>query len=193
MGSDRTLPVDRTALVVVDVQKAFDEWVADGKRRNNPDAEARIADLLAVFRNRGARIIHIRHASLEPNSRLRAGLPGHQVKEEARELPGEPVLIKHVNSSFIGTDLEDRLRGEEIEHVVIVGATTNHCVETTTRMAGNLGFDAILVDDATWTYDREGLDGATITAETIQTVTMANLNGEFAEIAAADEVIARLG
>lgn len=188
-----SLSLEETALIVVDVQKAFDEWEAEGQLRNNPAAEQRIADLLAAFRARSAPVIHIRHASLQPHSRLRADLPGYEVKEEARELPGEPVLVKHVNSSFIGTDLEERLRSSGIRHVVVVGATTNHCVETTARMAGNLGFDTLLVDDATWTYDRKGIDGSLIPADQIHAVTMANLHGEFADVVTTAEVILRLG
>jgi nicotinamidase-related amidase len=183
------LPVRRTALIVVDVQRAFDEWEASGKRRNNPDAVARISELLAAFRAKGAPVIHIRHASRRPTSRFAADQPGHAVKDEAREHAGEPVIVKQVNSSFIGTDLERRLRHDGIEHLVIVGATTNHCVETTARMAGNLGFDTKLVRDATWTFDLAGIDGEPIPAERVQAMTLANLQGEFAEIVTARDVI----
>jgi nicotinamidase-related amidase len=187
------LSAKRTALIVIDVQKAFDEWEASGRRRNNPDAVRRIAELLADFRAKGAPIIHIRHASLKPGSRFQAERPGYAVKEEAREREGEPVLVKHVNSAFIGTDLEARLRQAGIGTLVIVGATTNHCVETTTRMAGNLGFDAKLVRDATWTFDREGADGEHFTADEVHAMTLANLRDEFAEIATAADIRRRLG
>jgi nicotinamidase-related amidase len=188
-----TMQPHETALVVVDVQKAFEEWDAMGRRRNNPGAEERIAELLGDFRSKGATVIHIRHASLEPDSLLRAELPGHGVIDAAAEIEGEPVLVKHVNSSFIGTDLEERLRTLGIRNVVIVGATTNHCVETTTRMAGNLGFEAKLVRDATWTYDRIGLEGEEYSAEQVQAMTLMNLSGEFAEIVTTAEVMGRLG
>jgi nicotinamidase-related amidase len=149
-------PRTDTALIVVDVQRAFDEWEAAGKRRNNPQAVARIVDLLAAFRDRRAPIVHIRHQGTRPNSSFLPGSSGFAVKDEAGERAGEPVIVKKVNSAFIGTDLESRLRGAGIMRLVICGATTNHCVETTTRMAGNLGFDARLVRDATWTFDRVG-------------------------------------
>ena len=152
-------PSSPTALIVVDVQRAFDEWEAAGKRRNNPEAVARIADLLGAFRDRGAPIFHIRHQGTRPNSSFLPDATGYPVKDEAREIEGEPVIVKRVNSAFIGTDLEHRLRAADIKSLVICGATTNHCVETTTRMAGNLGFDACLVRDATWTFDRVGPDG----------------------------------
>ena len=180
------------ALIVVDVQRAFDEWEAAGKRRNNPDALARIVDLLAAFRASGAPIFHIRHEGTKPNSTFRPERPGYAVKDEAREQAGEPVIIKRVNSAFIGTDLEARLRASGIATVVICGATTNHCVETTTRMAGNLGFDTHLVRDATWTFDRAGPDGDTHSAEDIHAMTLSNLNGEFARIVTTAEVIASL-
>jgi nicotinamidase-related amidase len=135
-------PTSRAALIVVDVQRAFDQWEAAGKRRNNPQALARIVDLLNAFRGCSAPIFHIRHEGTRPNSSFLPDGTGYPVRDEARELGGEPVIVKRVNSAFIGTDLEARLRAADIKTLVICGATTNHCVETTTRMAGNLGFDA---------------------------------------------------
>jgi len=102
------------------------------------------------------------------------------------------VIVKRVNSAFIGTDLERRLRDAGITTVVICGATTNHCVETSTRMAGNLGFDTRLVRDATWTFDRTGPDGDVHSAEAIHAMTLSNLNGEFARIVTASEAMAAL-
>jgi len=185
-------PTSRTALIIVDVQRAFDEWEAAGKRRNNPQAVARIVDLLNAFRDHGAPILHIRHEGTRPNSSFLPGGTGYSVKDEAREMAEEPVIVKRVNSAFIGTDLEDRLRAADIKTLVICGATTNHCVETTTRMAGNLGFDARLVRDATWTFDRIGPDGDAHSAEDIHAMTLANLNGEFARIVSAAEAIVAL-
>jgi nicotinamidase-related amidase len=185
-------PSGKTALVVIDVQRAFDEWEAAGKRRNNPQAIARIADLLAAFRAANAPIFHIRHEGTRLGSSFLPDGTGYPVRDEAKERDGEPVIVKRVNSAFIGTDLEARLRADDIKRVVICGVTTNHCVETTTRMAGNLGFDTRLVRDATWTFDRTGPDGDVHTAEAIHAMTLANLNGEFATIVTAAEAIAAL-
>jgi len=180
------------ALIVIDVQQGFAEQDAAGRKRNNPDALDRIVDLLNAFRARGLPIFHIRHASTEPDSVFRPERTGFQVIPAARELPGEPVIVKNVNSAFIGTGLEARLREAGHHTLIICGATTNHCVETSTRMAGNLGFDAWLVRDATWTYDRTGPDGDHHTAAEIHAMTLSNLSGEFATIVTAGDVVAGL-
>lgn len=182
----------RTALVLIDVQQAFVEREEAGERRNNPQALANIGRLLAAFRERGMAIFHIRHASTEPDSRLRPDRSGYRPIEAAREREGEPVLVKHVNSAFIGTDLEKRLREAGHETLVIAGITTNHCVETTTRMAGNLGLDARLVADACYTFDRIGFGGQAESAEAIHRMTLSNLAGEFATIETTDTVLASL-
>lgn len=184
-----TEPAAMAALIVIDVQHAFNEIEASGLKRNNPEALANIEALLARFRAAGAPIFHIRHASMEPGSRLAADAPGFAVMPEAAERPGEPVIVKQVNSAFIGTDLEARLRALGVARLVIVGATTNHCVETTTRMAGNLGFQAELARDACWTFERIGPDGERHTAEAIHAMSLANLHGEFARILRTHEVV----
>jgi nicotinamidase-related amidase len=186
----RSLPAASSALVIVDVQKAFDEIEASA--RNNPHALEQIVRLMTAFRKAGAPLIHVRHASRDPRSPFRADRPGYAVKDEAREQPGEPVIVKHVNSAFIGTDLERRLRDLAVTTLVIVGATTNHCVETTVRMGANLGFDVRLVEDATWTFDRSGPRGDRHAAEDIHRMTLANLHDEFAEIVLTRDIIREL-
>ena len=178
------------ALLLVDLQKGFLEMEAAGLRRNNPDALSHIEGLLSRFRAQRGRCIHIRHASTEPNSRLREERPGFEGIEAVREQAGEPVIVKRVNSAFIGTDLEPMLIREGVRTLVIAGATTNHCVETTARMAGNFGFRVILARDSCWTFDREGPDGETHRAEDIHQMSLANLHEEFAEIATAAAIIA---
>jgi nicotinamidase-related amidase len=143
--------------------------------------------VLAAFREADAAIFHIRHRG-GPESSFEPHRTGFAVLDEAREFTSEPVIEKAVNSAFIGTDLEQRLHAADIDSVVICGATTNHCVETSTRMAGNLGFATRLVSDATWTFDLTGPDGRLHRAEQIQAMTEANLSGEFAEIVYTDDV-----
>ncbi|MVA98502.1 isochorismatase family protein [Nitratireductor sp. CAU 1489] len=185
-------PGKEAALILIDVQKAFVEMEAAGHRRNNPQAVANMARLLDAFRNQGLAVFHIRHASTEPGSLLRPERSGFEAIGETRERPGEAVLVKHVNSAFIGTDLEQQLRDGRHETVILAGITTNHCVETTTRMAGNLGFDARLVDDACYTFDRVGRSGEVESAEAIHAMTLSNLDGEFATIETTETVLAAL-
>ena len=175
------------ALLIIDVQKGFDEprW----GRRNNPQMELRISELLSAWRANKRPVIHAKHMSVDPTSPLRPGQPGNDFKAEATPMPGEPVIEKCVNSCFIGTSLEADLRRSGLNTLVIAGITTNHCVSTTTRMAGNLGFTAWVVSDATATFDRVGPDGIRYTAEHIQAVALCDLHGEFATVVETQVVI----
>ena len=181
-----------TALVLIDVQKAFLEREAAGERRNNPQAVPNMARLLDASRRRAMPVIHVRHASTRAASLLRPDRPGFASMDETREIAGEPVLVKNVNSGFIGTNLEARLRDGGIETIIIAGITTNHCVETTARMAGNLGFDVRLAEDACYTFDRTGHNGRHEAAEDIHAMTLSNLDGEFAAIQTTDSLLAAL-
>ncbi|MDN2567790.1 cysteine hydrolase [Aquibium sp. A9E412] len=188
------MPLDpaKTALVLVDVQAAFLEREQAGERRNNPHALSNMARLVAAFRDAGRTVIHVRHASTERDSRLRPERPGFAPIPQTAERAGEPVLVKSVNSAFIGTDLEALLRGGGIATVVFAGITTNHCVETSARMAGNLGFDVRLAEDACYTFDRTGHGGRHEPAEDIHRMTLSNLDGEFATIETTQSVLAAL-
>lgn len=177
----------RAALVVIDVQKGLDDPSLG--RRNNPDAEERISTLLAHWREAALPIFHVRHLSTEQDSPLRPGTTGSEIKDIVRPRPDEPVIEKNVNSAFIGTDLEARLRALDIDTVVITGLTTDHCVSTTTRMSGNLGFDTYLVSDATATFDRAGPGGKLHPAEIIHEIALVELHEEFATIMTTAELL----
>lgn len=181
----------RTALLVIDVQKGLDDPRLGA--RNNPDAEQRIADLLAAWRATGRPVIHVQHMSLEPNSPLREGLPGNAIKDEAMPIDGEPLFRKNVNSAFIGTDLEEHLRANGIESLVMVGLTTDHCISSTARMAGNLGFNVTVVGDATATHERRGPDGTHYSADIMHGAALASLHGEFATVRSADDILSAVG
>jgi len=179
------------ALLVIDVQQGLDNPRLGP--RNNPDAEKRIADLLAAWRAAGRPVIHVQHMSVEPNSLLRPGLPGNTIKKEALPIAGEPLFQKNVNSAFIGTDLEKYLRSHGIENLVMVGLTTEHCISSSARMAANLGFNVTVVADATATFGRRGFDGTHYSAELVHGVELASLKGEFATVRNSSEVLAEVG
>lgn len=178
-----------TALIIIDVQKGFNEENHWGGNRNNKDAETKIAQILEEWRTLKLPVFHIVHSSLDPNSKLHASHPGFEIKDEAKPITGEPVITKNVNSAFIGTDLKERLDNLGIHKLVIVGLTTNHCVSTTTRMAGNLGFDVYLISDATATFDRIGINGESYDSELVHQISLASLHNEFAQVIDTEELL----
>ena len=180
----------KAALIIVDVQRGLDD-IKWGKR-NNKMAERNIQKMLWAWRSSGRPVFHIKHMSKYPESPLREGKPGNEIKEEVRPTSGEPVIMKNVNSAFIGTDLEKRLRDQRIGTVIITGLVTDHCVSTTARMAGNLGFRTFVVADATATFNRTGFDGKKYTAEEIHQTALASLKDEFAEIVETKDILGRL-
>ena|SRR5882762_5761208 len=174
------------ALLLVDIQKGFDDIDYWGGQRNNPGAELRASELLQHWRAHQLPIFHIQHCSSNPVSPLHETNAGNAFNELVTPIPGEVVIKKNVNSAFIGTDLQALLNQAKITTLVIVGLTTDHCISTTTRMAGNLGFETFLVADATATFNKKGIDGKNYTTELIHETALASLNEEFATIVTTD-------
>ena len=186
----KTIPKN-AALILIDIQQGFDVPGYWGER-NNPGAEANAARLLTAWRESGRPLFHVRHLSRNPKSPLFPGQPGAEIKREVKPLPGESLIEKSVNSAFIGTDLEAQLRRAGITHLVVAGLTTMHCVSTTVRMAGNLGFDTVLAADACAAYSQTGYDGEEYDAETMHATALASLHGEFAEVVDTGVILRRL-
>ena len=201
----------RSALILVDIQQAFQHPTFWGTSRSTPQFEDNIPRLLSAFRKAAAQqgdevesdvsIIHIRHASLSSGSILNPNNgKGHEFMAIAQPLEGEMIIQKHVNSAFIGTDLENILRKLKVQRLFLCGLTTDHCVSTTTRMAANLGWrnepetpghveggNVLLIEDACATHNRDDLD-----AESMHKAGLASLRNEFAEIIKTDQAIAMI-
>lgn len=177
---------ENTALIVIDVQMAWDDpaWGP----RNNPNAEGVIGRLLTHWREKGRPVVIVQHHSLNPHSLLAPDKPGFALRRMVLPQPEEHHIIKHVNSAFIGTDLKDWLDQRSIKTVVVVGLTTVHCCSTTIRMAGNLGYEVYAVEDAMATFDARR-DGQVIPARVMHDVELAALDGEFCTVARIGDLI----
>lgn len=177
---------DKPALVLIDIQKGFDDIDYWGGQRNNLNAEENAGEILKFWRENNLPVFHIKHCSSNPNSLLNENNPGNDFKDLVKPIDGEVVIKKHVNSAFIDTDLKERLDNAGITKLVIVGLTTDHCVSTTTRMAGNFHYETFLISDATATFNKTGLEGQNYSAELIHETALASLNGEFATVITTD-------
>nr|WP_294948529.1 cysteine hydrolase family protein [uncultured Mucilaginibacter sp.] len=173
---------DNPALILIDIQKGFDDLAYWGGERNNPNAEANAGELLNLWRDSGLSVFHIKHCSANPNSILHETSYGNEFNDIVKPKDGETIIKKNVNSAFIGTDLKDQLDKAGITKLVIVGLTTDHCVSTTTRMAGNFGYDTYVVADATATFNKKGIDGQHFSAVLMHDTALASLREEFATI-----------
>lgn len=181
------LPPD-AALLLIDFQQGIDDpsW----GRRNNPWAEAVARRLLTAWRDGSRPVIHVQHLSREPHSPYRPGQPGVEFKEALRPQRGEFIVQKATNSAFVDTGLEALLRQQAIDTLVVAGVITNNAVEATVRTAGNLGYQTYLVADATATVDKRDLTGRLWSAEEVQALSLANLNGEYATVTDSAAVLA---
>lgn len=184
-----------TALLVIDAQVGVDDlahWGGPTGRRNNPQAEGHIRSLLGAWRKDGSQVVITLHDSREAASPLQLGLPGGRSKAGLGPRPGDVVISKDVNSAFVGTSLEVRLRRMGVRRLVVAGFFTNVCVDTTVRMAGNLGYDTYLVHDACATTNRVGPDGADHDPDLLHDISVANLHGEFCTAVATDDACSLL-
>ncbi|MFC4321494.1 cysteine hydrolase family protein [Litchfieldia salsa] len=177
----------KRALIIIDVQEAFNspKWGV----RNNLQAEENIRILLSLWRKTKQEVIYIQHTSKNPDSLFHPQNPGFKIKDMVRPLDGEKVITKEVNSAFIETNLEDYLLSKGITELVITGLTTAHCVSTSTRMSGNLGYTTFLLSDATATFGLYDHHNHYIEAETIHHVSLATIHKEFATVLTTESYI----
>jgi nicotinamidase-related amidase len=176
------------ALILIDIQKGFEDVEYWGGGRNNPDAELRASELLRLWRDNGFPIFHVQHCSTIPTSPLHETHAGNRFNDLVAPTEREPVIKKSVNSAFIGTDLQAQLDNAKITTLVIAGLTTDHCISTTARMAGNLGYETFLVAAATATFNKKGIDGQIFPAELIHQTALASLDKEFATVITTDVI-----
>jgi nicotinamidase-related amidase len=180
-----------TALIVIDLQEAMRAERDAGYPWANPDAPETAGRILAAFRAAGQPVVHVHHNATNPKDGFHPDNPLSAAMPEVAPASGEPVVVKLGSSGFIGTGLEALLRAAGVQSLVIVGGEANMCVESTARMAGNLGFKTTVVADALVNFQRSLRDGRVMPPETVLEMSLANLTS-FARIADSVEVLSEL-
>jgi nicotinamidase-related amidase len=182
-----TLDLDHAVLLPIDMQRAFDgpPW----PRRWNASVDANGLTLIRRWREAGRPIIHVRHDSVMEGSTLAPGSEGNRFREGFEPREGEQLVTKSVNSAFIGTDLDLRLRRLGARHVVTFGISTDMCVSTTVRTGANMGWDMVLAQDACDCFDLPDGKGGTVPAETVQAAHVATLGFEFCRVFSARNLV----
>ncbi|SHG01266.1 cysteine hydrolase family protein [Streptoalloteichus hindustanus] len=181
----------KTALIVIDVQRGFESPTLG--RRNNPDCETNVRALLDGWLDAGQPVVLVRHDSVSPDSVLAPGQPGNAFKPELDGVRPDLLVPKSVHSAFHGeVDLHAWLTRHGIRDLVVCGIQTNRCVETTSRVGGDLGYRVRVALDATHTFDEQAPDGTVVTAEEFTRATATNLHGHFAEVTTTAAVLAAL-
>ncbi|MGZ3656848.1 MAG: cysteine hydrolase family protein, partial [Bdellovibrionota bacterium] len=181
---------ETSCLVLIDLQEGFHDpkW----GERNNPLLERYAAALLSAFRESNLPVIHVRHNSAEAASPLRSGGKGFAFLKSAQPQNGEEIFTKRAHGAFVGTKLEAHLRWRGITDPVLAGLTSDHCVNTTARMACDLGFSPLLVSDATATFPRRAPGGHWLSANDVQEAALASLDGEFARVVTTAQILHQL-
>ncbi|MBJ2246582.1 cysteine hydrolase family protein [Pseudomonas haemolytica] len=175
------------ALLIIDMQKGMGNPSLG--RRNNPDAELHIQQLLNAWRRAQRPIIHVRHISRSPVSVFWPGQPGCEFQDALQPLAHEHVVEKNVPDAFIATGLERWLHTRSIKQLVIAGVITNNSVEATVRSGGNLGFDVIVAADACFTFDQTDLSGRLWPAEDVHALSLSNLAMDYARVLHTGEIL----
>jgi|TARA_B110000967_G_C18899491_1_gene573568 nicotinamidase-related amidase len=173
-------------LICIDLQQGFLDEEYWGGGRNNQDAELICASVIKKWRELGLEIIHVRHSSTNPLSKLHKDNEGFLFNPLTQPADNEITITKSVNSAFIGTNLKELIDEKSCNTIIIVGLTTDHCISTTTRMAGNYGYETYLISDATATFNKIGIDGEEFDSELIHSTALASLHEEFASVINSD-------
>ena len=146
------------AVIVIDVQVGImrEAYRSDEVLQN-------IKRLLERARAAGTPVIYVQHAS-SAGQDLEINTPGWQIYPTIAPRVDEMVVGKESPDAFYQTRLQAELEERGIKRLVIVGAQTQYCVDTTTRRAVSQGYDVLLASDAHTTFDNEILTAAQIVA-----------------------------
>ncbi|WP_455925745.1 isochorismatase family protein [Pseudomonas putida] len=178
-------------LIILDVQDAIDQPV--WKDKSHPGYLSAIQRLLAHWRANGWPVLHVKHDEATPTSSYYAQGPWNGIKQEVAPIEGEPVIAKQQNCAFIGTELDATLKRMQVKQFVLTGVVVHNSIDATVRAGKALGYDIILPSDTTTAVPVVAANGKAWDATTVHALTLAILDGEYAQVMPSDELIAQLG
>jgi len=176
-------------LIIVDVQN---DYFTGGAMElvAMDEAAACCRQLVENFRAAQLPIFHIQHLSTRPGAGFFVpDTPGCEIHHSLQPLAGEAHIVKHFPSAFRATDLNQLLQSAGIDELVICGAMSHMCIDTTVRAAFDLGYRCQLIADACATRDLE-FNGQKVAASEVQTAFMAALGTPFAQVSSTADYLA---
>lgn len=189
--SQTPTPIERSALLVVDIQDSFKATASRWERRNNPRFEENVDRLIQAWRGAGLPVIFVLHTDPDPGFETTS--PFFKLMDFLKPEPGEPVILKNTRNAFTSTNLQEMLREKGVERLVVTGISTEQCCETTTRVAADLGFDVDFVTEATRTFPiTDEATGEVLSTDEIVRRTEMVLRGRFARIATVEGLVKEL-
>lgn len=153
----------KTALLIVDIQNFYFPGEGPGLVNALP-ASLKAKEVLGIFREENALVVHIRHKSNK----------GFEIHPNVLPIDTEKVITKEEVNSFLGTDLQEYLTSNHIKRLVIIGMQTQMCVEAAVRAGHDLGYECVVISDACATKDLKFMDKV-ITAEEVHNSTLATI------------------
>jgi len=177
------------ALLLVDIQNDY----FPGGRMELVDMDAAAANaarVLAAFREADNPVCHVQHLSLRPGATF--FLPdthGAELHDSVTPQGDEPLIRKHFPNAFRDTSLQRVLEQLPVTELVICGAMSHMCIDSTTRAAFDLGFRCALIEDACATRDLQ-LNGRTVVAADVHAAFMAALSSPYARVVSAAALLA---
>jgi nicotinamidase-related amidase len=140
------------ALLIIDVQQGM--FSAPGMEPYDGEGVVgRLAALLARARADGLPVFFVQHKGAEPGHPLAEDGPGFPFRAELTPLAHETVIVKRQCGAFHDTNLEERLRAQDIRHLVVGGMMSQYCVDTAVRSAFERGYEVTLVEDGHTCFD----------------------------------------
>jgi nicotinamidase-related amidase len=189
--SHREIPIERSALLVVDIQDSFKAIPSRWERRSSPGFEDKVDHLIRAWRDASLPVIFFLHTDPDPG--FDTASPFFKLMDFLSPTPEEPVLLKNTRNAFTSTNLQEILKEKGVERLVITGISTEQCCETTTRVAADLGYDVDFVTEATMTFPiADPETGGELSTDEIIRRTELVLRGRFARIATVDGLTAEL-
>lgn len=147
------------ALIVIDMQQgSFGEATP---RHDAAGLVARLNRLAGRVRASGGVVVFIQHDG-PPGDPHHPTLPGWKLLDRLDVQPTDTIIRKTSCDSFLETSLDDFLRGQAVEGLIITGSATDYCVDTTVRSALARGYPTIAPSDGHTTADRPHLPAVKI-------------------------------
>ncbi len=180
--------MSKTALILIDIQNDYFPGGA-WEVHDMTQAAANAAMLLRAARDKGQMILHIRHEIPRENAPFfQPGSQGAEINATVTPQDGEEVILKNFPNAFRETPLQERLQQAGVTDLILCGAMSQMCIDTTTRAAADLGYTVALAHDACAARALRFGD-TEVPAPLVHAAYMAALDGAFARVIATETIL----